>query len=134
MRQYKFAMLGLVLAVSAPVLAQDDFGAVEERIRALAPNAGSIAISETPIEGILMVQVSGDIVYATSDGKYLIHRAVLDEVAEKTRAWDRESFTVGEFKDRTGLTRKLAIPVLEWLDSERVTVRSGNQRKILRRS
>lgn len=68
------------------------------------------------------------------DGKYLIHRSVLDEVAEKTRAWDRESFTVGEFKARTGLTRKLAIPVLEWLDSERVTVRSGNQRKILRRS
>ena len=78
MRQYKFAMLGLALAVSTPVLAEDDFSAVEERIRALAPNAGSIAISETPIEGILMVQVSGDIVYATSDGKYLIQGRVID--------------------------------------------------------
>jgi len=78
MRQYKFAMLGLVLAVSTPVLAEDDFSAVEERIRALAPNAGSIAISETPIAGILMVQVSGDIVYATSDGKYLIQGRVID--------------------------------------------------------
>jgi selenocysteine-specific elongation factor len=68
------------------------------------------------------------------DGKFLIHRAVLDEVATKVRGWDCESFTVGEFKSETGLTRKLAIPVLEWLDSERVTVRSGNQRKILRRS
>jgi selenocysteine-specific elongation factor len=68
------------------------------------------------------------------DGKFLIHRAVLDEVATKVRGWDCESFTVGEFKTETGLTRKLAIPVLEWLDSERVTVRSGNQRKILRRS
>lgn len=78
MRQYKFAMLGLALAVSAPLLAEEDFGAVEERIRALAPNAGSIAISETPIEGLLMVQVSGDIVYATSDGKYLIQGRVID--------------------------------------------------------
>jgi thiol:disulfide interchange protein DsbC len=78
MRQYKFAMLGLALAVSTPVLAEDDFSAVEERIRALAPNAGSIAISETPIEGILMVQVSGDIVYATTDGKYLIQGRVID--------------------------------------------------------
>ena len=78
MRQYKFAMLGLALVVSTPVLAEDDFSAVEERIRALAPNAGSIAISETPIEGILMVQVSGDIVYATSDGKYLIQGRVID--------------------------------------------------------
>jgi len=68
------------------------------------------------------------------DGKFLIHRAVLDEVAADIRGWNCESFTVGEFKTRTGLTRKLAIPVLEWLDSERVTVRSGNQRKILRRS
>ena len=78
MRQYKFAMLGLALAVSAPVLAEDDFSAVEERIRSLAPNASSIAISETPIEGILMVQVSGDIVYATADGKYLIQGRVID--------------------------------------------------------
>jgi len=68
------------------------------------------------------------------DGKFLIHRAVLDGVARKIREWGRETFTVGEFKERFGLTRKLAIPVLEWLDSERVTVRMGNQRKILRRS
>jgi selenocysteine-specific elongation factor len=68
------------------------------------------------------------------DGKFLIHRAVLDEVARKIREWDCETFDVGEFKERFGLTRKLAIPVLEWLDSERVTVRMGNQRKIIRRS
>jgi len=67
------------------------------------------------------------------DGKFLIHRAVLDEVAEQIRGWDRDSFAVGDFKERFGLTRKLAIPVLEWLDSERVTVRAGNQRKILGR-
>ncbi len=68
------------------------------------------------------------------DGKFLIHRSVLDEVARKVRDLEGESFAVGEFKERFGLTRKLAIPVLEWLDSERVTVRMGNQRKILRRS
>ncbi len=68
------------------------------------------------------------------DGKFLIHRAVLDEVARKIREWDCETFDVGKFKERFGLTRKLAIPVLEWLDSERVTVRAGNQRKIIRRS
>ena len=68
------------------------------------------------------------------EGKYLIHRATLDEVARKVRSMDCESFSVGEFKERFGLTRKLAIPVLEWLDSERVTLRIGNQRKILRRS
>ena len=68
------------------------------------------------------------------EGKYLIHRAVLDDVARGVREWGVDDFAVGDFKDRFGLTRKLAIPALEWLDSERVTVRQGNRRKILRRS
>jgi len=68
------------------------------------------------------------------DGKYLIHRAVLDEMARQVREWSVEDFAVGDFKAKFGLTRKLAIPALEWLDSERVTVRQGNRRKIIRRT
>jgi selenocysteine-specific elongation factor len=67
------------------------------------------------------------------DGKYLIHRSVLDDIARRVAAWQVESFGVGEFKEEIGLTRKLAIPILEWLDARRVTVRDGNQRRILRR-
>jgi len=67
------------------------------------------------------------------EGKYLIHRAVMDEMARQVREWGVEDFAVGDFKERFGLTRKLAIPALEWLDSERVTVRHGNRRKIVRR-
>jgi hypothetical protein len=66
------------------------------------------------------------------DGKFLIHRAVLDELARHVREWDVVEFAVGDFKEKFGLTRKLAIPALEWLDSEHVTVRLGNKRKILR--
>jgi selenocysteine-specific elongation factor len=68
------------------------------------------------------------------DGKFLIHRAVLDEVAGRVRAWEVGEFGVAEFKERFGLTRKLAIPALEWLDSERVTVRHGDRRRIVRRA
>lgn len=78
MRHYMKGIMGLLLAVSAPAMADDDYSAVEESIRALAPDATSIAISETPIEGVLMVQISGDIVYATADGKYLIQGRVID--------------------------------------------------------
>ena len=67
------------------------------------------------------------------EGKFLIHRAVMDEVARNIHDWSVEDFSVGDFKERFGLTRKLAIPTLEWLDSERVTVRHGNRRKIVRR-
>jgi len=38
---------------------------------------------------------------------------------------------IGAFKDLTGVTRKYAIPLLEYLDRERVTRRVGDERVIL---
>ena len=65
-------------ALAGPAMAEEDYSAVEERIRALAPQAKSIAISETPIDNLLMVQINGDIVYATADGRFLIQGRVVD--------------------------------------------------------
>jgi len=38
---------------------------------------------------------------------------------------------VATFKNRYGVTRKFAIPLLEYLDRERVTRRVGQQRVVL---
>jgi selenocysteine-specific elongation factor len=43
----------------------------------------------------------------------------------------RATVDVATFKDRYGVTRKFAIPLLEWLDRERVTKRAGDARVIL---
>lgn len=40
-------------------------------------------------------------------------------------------FQVGEFKDWTGVSRKYAIPLLEYLDREHITRREGDQRVVL---
>jgi thiol:disulfide interchange protein DsbC len=71
MRHFTTIIYGALLTASLAAQAQDDFSVVEERIRGLAPNAESIAIAETPIEGLLLVQVGGDVVYATADGQFL---------------------------------------------------------------
>jgi selenocysteine-specific elongation factor len=42
-----------------------------------------------------------------------------------------ERISVPVFKDLTGITRKYAIPLLEYLDRERVTRRAGDERVIL---
>ncbi len=42
-----------------------------------------------------------------------------------------DSITVAEFRDLMGTTRKFALPILEFLDSSRVTVRVGDVRKLL---
>ncbi|HEX4963718.1 MAG TPA: selenocysteine-specific translation elongation factor [Thermoanaerobaculia bacterium] len=47
-------------------------------------------------------------------------------------AWDR--FSVADFKDRFGLTRKWAIPLLEHLDSTGATRRLGDERMVVRPS
>ncbi len=43
----------------------------------------------------------------------------------------RATVDVATFKDRYGVTRKFAIPLLEWLDRERVTKRVGETRVVL---
>lgn len=69
----------LLLVVAAlPVMAQDDYAVVEERIRELAPGADSIAVSETPVDGILQVQIGGDIVYTSANGRYLFQGRIID--------------------------------------------------------
>ena len=78
-RSVQLVMISSIGLLSAmPVFAQDKFETVEARIRILAPTARSIAVSETPIEGILQVQINGDIVYATDDGKYMMQGRIID--------------------------------------------------------
>jgi selenocysteine-specific elongation factor len=39
-----------------------------------------------------------------------------------------DGFTVAEFRDRLGITRRQAVPLLEWFDKQGVTVRRGDLR------
>jgi len=72
-------MANLLVASAYAVVAEEKgVGIVEEKIRTLAPNAKTIAISETPIEGILQVQINSDIVYVTADGQYLLQGQIMD--------------------------------------------------------
>ena len=41
-----------------------------------------------------------------------------------------DGFTVAQFRDRTGLSRKYAVPILEWADTEKLTVRRGDTRRV----
>ena len=63
----------------------------------------------------------------------VFHRSALESLraliaAEKKRS---SKIDVGRFKDLLGVTRKHAIPLLEYLDRERITRRLGDVREIL---
>ena len=60
-----------------------------------------------------------------------IHSLWLDDIIGRVRALGKKEMTVADFKELFGITRKHAIPLLEYLDRERVTRRVGDVRKIL---
>jgi selenocysteine-specific elongation factor len=64
----------------------------------------------------------------------IFHREALARLREQLFAYRKakgERISVSVFKELTGITRKYAIPLLEYLDRERVTRRAGDERVIL---
>ena len=62
----------------AGVVEEPEFNAVEEKLRSLVPNATTIAVSETPIDGLLQVQINSDIIYVTENGEYLLQGQIIN--------------------------------------------------------
>ena len=64
----------------------------------------------------------------------IFHREALAHLKVQLSAYKKakgERISVTVFKELTGITRKYAIPLLEYLDRERVTRRAGDERVIL---
>jgi selenocysteine-specific elongation factor len=68
-----------------------------------------------------IARISNDLFYAS---------AALDGLREKLVALLREKGEIipNDFKEQTGLSRKFLIPLLEYFDSEKVTIRVGDKR------
>jgi selenocysteine-specific elongation factor len=76
---------------------------------------------------------SGELVKISDE--FYFPRQAIDEITQKIRTaaasrTDR-SIDVSAFKELTGLSRKYAIPLLEYFDRERVTCRVGEKRQVL---
>jgi selenocysteine-specific elongation factor len=71
-----------------------------------------------------LVKVSDDLVF---------HQSALSELRKSLAAQKLISprLDVARFKELTGVSRKYAIPLLEYLDRERVTRRVGDERLIM---
>ena len=65
--------------------------------------------------------------------RLVFHRDVIDDLIQllRQRCGEGDLFSVTDFKDWIGVTRKHAIPLLEFLDAQRVTRRVGAARQII---
>jgi selenocysteine-specific elongation factor len=61
----------------------------------------------------------------------VFHASAIERLRQILAARKSQHFGVGEFKEWTGVSRKYAIPLLEYLDREHITRREGDRRLIL---
>lgn len=92
-----------------------------------AERAHARKILQLLIDAGLLVQVQPQLFF---------HRQALDELTEKLRVYagqhePERSIDVASFKELARVSRKYAIPLLEFLDRQRVTRRAGDRRVIL---
>ncbi len=69
-----------------------------------------------------LVRISEELVF---------HQTAIGQLRELLGRHKGERFRVPEFKEWTGISRKYAIPLLEFLDRERITRREGDERVVL---
>jgi selenocysteine-specific elongation factor len=104
--------------------------AVDERWAPLEKRLSSVApptLAELGIEPELLRRLlrDGSLVRVAADLVYL--PSVLEEVVATARHFEAP-FTVSEFRQELGVSRKHAVPLLEYLDREGITARSGDLR------
>lgn len=88
----------------------------------LVPKVGELGIDRETLHALIrrgdLIQVSDDFVYLPSQ---------IEEITSGLSSLPNP-FTVAEFRDHFQISRKYAVPLLEWLDASSLTRRNGDQR------
>jgi selenocysteine-specific elongation factor len=69
-----------------------------------------------------LIRVGDELIY---------HSSAIDVLRQTLQSRKGMKFSIADFKDWTGVSRKYAIPLLEFLDRERVTRRDGDARIVV---
>ncbi len=94
---------------------------------------GQLAIENRRAEKILQILLREKVLVRVSVD-LIFHRQALGRLPELLQSYKKskgERIGVPTFKELTGITRKYAIPLLEYLDRQRLTRRIGDERVIL---
>jgi selenocysteine-specific elongation factor len=128
---------GRTIQLSAEeVAACDQIAAAFENAGLAVPRArevlATLRLDRPRAEKLLRMLVKENILYKVTED-LIFHQSALHKLREivARRKAQNNRLGVTDFKELTGLSRKYAIPLLEYLDRERVTRREGEERIIL---
>jgi selenocysteine-specific elongation factor len=108
------------------------FSSAGLKVPALYEVLGGLKVDKVRAQKIMTLLLRDKVLVKLSDD-LVFHRDALDDLRKRLQAEKAKSdkIDVARFKDLTGVSRKYAIPLLEYLDRERVTRRVGDVRVIL---
>jgi len=69
-------LLGALMLIIASLGVAAD--AIEERLQTLVPDMDEVVIAETPVNGLMQVQIGSDVVYMSENGRYLFQGRMID--------------------------------------------------------
>lgn len=94
--------------------------------------AKTVSVKNKELEELLKIMVSEGNLVRINDSTYLPsarYTQMINSLRDFFKA--KPEMTVGEFRDILGTSRKYALPFLEYLDSNKITLRVGDVRKLL---
>ena len=128
---------GHTIQLSAEEMAaRDQIGAAFEKAGLAVPSAkevlAGLRLDRARAEKLLRMLVKENVLLKVTED-LIFHQSALRQLRQilARRKAQNPRVTVPDFKELTGLSRKYAIPLLEYLDRERVTRRDGDERIIL---
>ncbi len=111
---------------------EDAFALAGLQVPALNEVLAGLKVDRARAQKIVTLLLRDRVLVKVSD-ELIFHRIALESLRRLIAAFRAKSarIDVAAFKEMTGVTRKYAIPLLEYLDRERVTRRVGDAREIL---
>ena len=111
---------------------EDAFASAGLKVPALGEVIASLKVDKARAQKIVTLLLRDKVLIKVSD-ELVFHHSALEELRRQMAIYKANSskIDVAKFKELTGVSRKYAIPLLEYLDRERVTRRVGDAREIL---
>jgi selenocysteine-specific elongation factor len=108
------------------------FASAGLKVPALSEVIAGLKVDKVRAQKIVTLLLRDKRLIKVSD-ELVFHRSALEDLRRQMAVYKAKSakIDVAKFKELTGVTRKYAIPLLEFLDRERVTRRVGDAREIL---
>lgn len=92
---------------------------------------GRLSLDEREMHRLITFLLREKTLARMGNDSVLIHQTALELLKQQVASLKGETMDVARFKSLTGLSRKYAIPLLEYLDREHLTRKQGDSRLVL---